>query len=210
MRGFKLLHNERGLNMKSNIKKKFISGLLAILLMLPLFTNNYAYAQYNEMDMVEKATVIILDNLRASGLSEDDINYLLENNPITEESIKGGLLTEESDDDFMLFAAPGDTRPSTVHITRRFVESLGFGVTVGSGVAGWGLKEVQWFNVIIKAIGWRAFIFNGLVAAAAASCSYYYLYGYEGVELSLTETYIYGDNAMDYIWAVTAITSRRY
>mgnify|MGYP000952653953 CR=1 FL=1 len=107
-------------------------------------------------------------------------------------------------------ASVGDKKTTYVNITKRFVKSLGFGITTGSSVAGWGLSKARWVEVLVKAIGWKGFVASGVMVGAAATCAHYYLDGYNGVRLKITWTYMYGDSSMSYFWGITGINPRRY
>lgn len=196
--------------MKKLSKNKFIATLLIMLMIMPFFTNNYVLAEKQQNYDIEEVKVIIMENLRSSGLTEDEISFILERNPITEESVNNGLLTNEYDDYPSLFVAPGSQKVVPVKITKAFVESLGYGIVVGGTVAGWGLSKAAWTDIIVSAIGWKAFIVAGIAIGAAAGCMKHYLYGYDGVRLHVTWTWIYGDQSMEYFWGVTGITSERY
>lgn len=196
--------------MKSNSKKRIIASLLVMLLILPFFTNNYVLAQEANNYNIKEVRAIIMENLKSSGLTDDEINGIIERNPITEESIKYGLLTNEQEDNPMLFDSEGDTKTTSTYITDKFIRSLGFGIVAGSNVVGWGLSKAEWVEVIVAAIGWGGFVVGGIVVGAAAACAYFYLDGVTGVKITITWKYMYGDQSMVYFWGMVGLDSTRY
>lgn len=89
-------------------------------------------------------------------------------------------------------------------ITAKSVELMGH--TVNFGMIGLGMSSSAWAKVVIKSFGWKAVLIANEVALLLSTC---YM-GPNGIRISITYRWSYGDNSMTWQYLPIAFKATPY
>lgn len=151
---------------------------------------------------------MIITNLKSIGVTDEDLEDMMRINPLTEENVFGPLESSSKLDSIGLTANPGDKKYNYGLIDKELLDSLGWGAGIGAtliSLASLGMTKKDVAVAIVSSVGWVIAVSAAIVLAAAGTALHYRVSKYGAIEVKVTWTYTWGDNAMDYIWLLTDV-----